>query len=61
MGRMDAKIWKQRYPDIKIVPYTEFYHLPGSDVPAHQRALVAEVVGQLQAKGADAVITGMGA
>ena len=55
------KLLKQRYPDINIVPYTEFYHLPGSDVPAHQRALVEEVVGQLQARGCDAVITGMGA
>ena len=55
------KLLKQRYPGITIIPYTEFYHLPGSDVPAHQRALTQEIVEQARAKGADAVITGMGA
>ena len=55
------KLLKQRYPSINIIPYTEFYHLPGSDVPAHQRTLTQEIVEQAHAKGADAVITGMGA
>ena len=55
------KLLKQRYPGITIIPYTEFYHLPGSDMPAHQRALTQEIVEQARAKGADAVITGMGA
>ena len=55
------KLLKQRYPGITIIPYTEFYHLPGSDMPAHQRALTQEIVEQARAKGADAMITGMGA
>lgn len=52
---------QRRFPAVHIIPYTEFYHLPGSDVPAEQRARVREIVDAARAKGAHAVITGMGA
>ena len=52
---------QRRYPGVHIIPYTEFHHLPGSDVPSEQRALVAEILGQARTKGVQAIITGMGA
>jgi hypothetical protein len=52
---------RRRYPGVRIIPYTEFHHLPGSDVPAEQRALTAELLAAARARGAHAVITGMGA
>lgn len=55
------KALQRRYPGVRIIPYTEFHHLPGSDVPSEQRALVAEILDQARTKGAHAVITGMGA
>jgi hypothetical protein len=55
------KLLKEKYPGIKIVPYTEFYHLPGSDVAAHQRELAREVVATAKEKGCDALISGNGA
>lgn len=55
------RLLKQKYPGVKIVPYTEFYHLPGSDVPEHQRELARQVVATARQKGCDALITGNGA
>ena len=55
-ARLQAK-----YPALKIVPYAEFYHQPGSDVPAHQRAIASEISATALAKGCDALISGNGA
>ena len=55
------KALQRRYPGVHIIPYTEFHHLPGSDVPSEQRALVAEILAQVRTKGVQAIITGMGA
>lgn len=55
------KLLKRKYPGVKIVPYTEFYHLPGTDVPAQQRALAQQMVAAALEKGCDALITGNGA
>jgi hypothetical protein len=55
------RLLKQKYPDVKIVPYTEFYHLPGSDVPEHQRELARQIVATAREKGCDALISGNGA
>lgn len=55
------RVLQRRYPGLRIIPYTAFHHLPGSDVPAEQRALVQEIVAAARAKGVHAVITGMGA
>lgn len=52
---------QRRYPGVSIIPYTEFHHLPGSDVPSEQRALVTQLLARARTKGAHAVITGMGA
>ena len=55
------KLLQAKFPRIKIIPYTEFYHLPGSDVPAHQRELARETVAKARALGCDALISGNGA
>lgn len=50
-----------RYPGLRIVPYTEFPHAPGTDNPARQRALATEIAALAKEKGCDAVISGNGA
>ena len=55
------KLLKAKYPGVKVIPYTEFYHLPGSDVPAHQRELARQIVATAREKGCDALISGNGA
>ena len=50
-----------RYPGIRIIPYTEFPHAPGSDHPARQRELAVEIAALARDKGCDAVISGNGA
>lgn len=52
---------QERFPGLRIVPYTEFPHTPGSDNPARQRALAQEIAALAQQKGCDAVISGNGA
>ena len=55
------RLLRQKYPGVKIVPYTEFYHLPGSDVPEHQREIARQIVAMARDKGCDALISGNGA
>jgi len=55
------KLLKEKFPDVKIIPYTDFYHLPGSDVPKHQRELAQQIAASAKEKGADALISGNGA
>ena len=52
---------EKRYPGVRIVPYTEFPHAPGTDHPARQRALAQEIAALVKTKGCDAVISGNGA
>lgn len=51
---------KSRYPDVRIVPYTE---LPASvlkGTPAYQREVLADIAKALKQKGCDALISGNG-
>ena len=52
---------QERYPDVRIVPYTEFPYFPGDDRPASQRALALQIATLAKEKGCDAVISGNGA
>lgn len=52
---------RQRYPGIRIIPYTEFPHFYGGDNPTQQRALANELASMAKEKGCDAVISGNGA
>ena len=55
------KLLQARYPGLKVIPYTEFPHAPGSDNPARQRELAREIALLAREKGCDAVISGNGA
>ncbi|HUF82888.1 MAG TPA: hypothetical protein VMN03_17260 [Burkholderiales bacterium] len=55
------RLLKQRYPGLRIIPYTEFPHAPGSDHPAEQREHARRVAALAREKGCDAVISGNGA
>ncbi|MDB5926413.1 MAG: hypothetical protein JWN13_5349 [Betaproteobacteria bacterium] len=52
---------KEKYPGIRIIPYTEFPHAPGTDNPARQRELAREIAARVREKGCHAVISGNGA
>jgi len=52
---------QQRYPGVRIIPYTEFPHFYGGDNPTQQRALAKEIAALVREKGCDAVISGNGA
>jgi len=52
---------QEKYPGLKIVPYTEFPHAPGTDNPARQRELAREIAALAKEKGCHAVISGNGA
>ena len=55
-----AEALKQRYPGIKIVPYTAMPTAPLPDTPGAPRPESDALVAAFKAKGCDAVITGNG-
>jgi hypothetical protein len=55
------RLLQERFPGLKIIPFTEFPHAPGSDHPAKQRELAARMAALAREKGCDAVISGNGA
>lgn len=55
------RMLQQRFPTLKIVPFTEFPHAPGSDHPAKQREHARRMAQLAWEKGLDAVISGNGA
>lgn len=60
MFALYRELLQQRYPDVRIVPFTE---LPASYVggdPSTQRQIAQEVAAQAREKGIDALIAGNG-
>lgn len=55
------KLLQQKYPSLRIIPYTEFPHSPGSDNPTQQRERARRIAAMAKEKGCDAVISGNGA
>lgn len=55
------RLLKQQFPGLKIIPFTEFPHAPGSDHPSKQRELARRMAELAKEKGCDAVISGNGA
>ena len=55
------KLLKEKYPELKIIPYTEFPHAPISDNPTQQREHARHLAALAKEKGCDAVISGNGA
>jgi hypothetical protein len=55
------RLLRQRFPDLKIIPFTEFPHAAGSDHPAQQRELAQRMAALAKERGCHAVISGNGA
>ena len=55
------KLLTEKYPELRVIPYTEFPFARGSDNPASQRELAREIAALAKAKGCDALISGNGA
>lgn len=54
------ELLKERFPDVKIVPYTDLPYASLKGTPSYQREVLNDIMAALKAKGADAVITGNG-
>jgi hypothetical protein len=55
------RVLNERFPKLRIIPYTEFPHAHGSDNPTQQRERAQQVAALARDKGCDAVISGNGA
>jgi len=54
------ELLKERFPDVKIIPYTDVPYASLKGTPSYQRKVLDEIIHVLREKGADAVITGNG-
>ncbi|MBI4191017.1 MAG: hypothetical protein HY525_10825 [Betaproteobacteria bacterium] len=54
------ELLKERFPDVKIVPYTELPYASLKGTPSYQRQVLQQIIAGLKEKGADAVISGNG-
>jgi hypothetical protein len=54
------ELLRQRYPDIRIVPYTEIPRASLKGTPAYQKQVLGDIITALRDKGAEAVIAGNG-
>jgi hypothetical protein len=60
MFQIYRQLLRQRYPGVRVIPYTE---LPASFVggdPAYHRTVAKEIAAVAKAKGCDALISGNG-
>ena len=55
------RLLREKYPAIKIIPYTEFPHIYGGDNPPAKKKLAKQLAELALEKGCDAVISGNGA
>lgn len=60
MFPMYREMLKERFPDVKIVPYTEIPRASLKGTPSYQREVLDSIIAALREKGADAIITGNG-
>ena len=54
------RLFKKKYPGVKIIPYTEFPIVYVGGDPASQRKIAQQVAALAKEKGCDAIITGNG-
>jgi hypothetical protein len=54
------ELLKQRYPGIRIIPYTEFPVSPWKGSPEYQWDVARQIARLARARGADALISGNG-
>lgn len=60
MFPMIRELLRERFPDVKIVPYTEIPRASLKGTPSYQREVLSQIVAAMREKGADAVISGNG-
>ena len=54
------RLFREKYPGVKIIPYTEFPIVYVGGDPATQRKVAQQVAALAKEKGCDAIITGNG-
>ena len=54
------ELFKQKYPDVKIIPFDEFPIVYVGGDPASQRKIAKKIAGLAKEKGCDALISGNG-
>ncbi len=54
------RLFKEKYPGVKIIPYTEFPIVYVGGDPATQRKIALQVAALAKERGCDALITGNG-
>jgi len=55
------RLLKERFPGVKVVPYTEFPYIYGADNPTAQKELAKQIAARARELGCDALISGNGA
>ncbi len=55
------ELLKQKYPGVKVIPYTEFPSNYGGETLTEQRASARQIAVMAKEKGCDALISGNGA
>lgn len=55
------EMFRRRFPDTKVVPYTAFPFFPGDDRPHAQQDVARRIAAIAKEKGCDAIISGNGA
>lgn len=60
MFRTYRRLFKERFPNITIIPYDEFPTVYVGGDPASQKRIAREVAAIAKEKGCDALITGNG-
>ena len=54
------ELLKERYPGVKVIPYTEFPISTHKGTPAYQREVAKQIAKLAKEKGCDALISGNG-
>ena len=54
------ELLKERYPGVKVIPYTEFPISPWRGTPASQREVAKQIATLAKERGCDALISGNG-
>ena len=54
------RLFKERFPGVKIIPYTEFPIVYVGGDPASQKQTARDIAALAKARGCDALITGNG-
>ena len=54
------ELLRERYEDVRVVPYSEFPYATIRGTPSHQREIDARMIALAKEKGCDAVIAGNG-